>query len=479
MLAYLLIICVAFYVVSTSLIRLVGEYLFSQKVREEQRVTEDLAARMAGYLAGDDAEGMYRVAQEAAQSAQAETRVLVVDQLGVVQADAQSEYNGNRLNLREVALVLAGENSAYGYYGLSGDAGRWSEDVYALGGNRLVAGVYAASIRVDGELTGALVYFTMAQDVYESLTQMQSQMMVWLVLVTLAVTLLSLLVSGIFVRPIDELSQGISRMTQGDLSSRVAVRGHSEFAQLAEAFNMMCERLQSLDNTRNQFVSNASHELKTPLATMKILVETLLYQEGFEPEVQKEFLGDINREIDRLNSIIGDLLTLVHFDSGSMKLKTTLISLDKLVEDTAHRLEPLAHSKQITLECAVRDSIETMGDAMKLQQVFYNLTDNAIKYTPSGGTVRIELTRAGRKATIRVIDNGMGIPKADLLHVFDRFYRVDKARSRETGGTGLGLSIVKQIVLLHEGTVNVTSEEDKGSVFTVELPIVNPQYGGG
>jgi len=166
-------------------------------------------------------------------------------------------------------------------------------------------------------------------------------------------------------------------------------------------------------------------------------------------------------------------------DRGATKLQPSLISLDKLVQEAARRLRPLAEGREISLEVSIRDQIETMGDAMKLEQVFYNLIDNAIKYTPSGGKVRVEVARAGKKAVIRVIDNGIGIPKADQLHVFDRFYRVDKARSRDTGGTGLGLAIVKQIVLLHEGSVSVASEEEKGSTFTVELPIINLQYIGG
>ena len=236
---------------------------------------------------------------------------------------------------------------------------------------------------------------------------------------------------------------------------------------------MMCQRLESLDQSRNQFVSNASHELKTPLSAMKILLETLLYQEAYDPDMTREFLGDINREIDRLNAIVGDLLTLVHIDSGRMQLKPELLKLDELVYDTARRLRPLAEKRDIRLEVTVKDKIETTGDAQKLSQVFYNLMDNAIKYTPEGGFVKAEISRNGRMARVTVADSGIGIPKADLIHVFDRFYRVDKARARATGGTGLGLSIVKQIVMLHEGTINVTSEEEVGSTFTVELPIIN------
>ncbi len=456
---------------------MVGEYLFVQKVREEQRLTEDLALTMATPLRERDADSLYLMAvQGAGASNQSGDRVLVLDLYGVVQADARSELNGEKLSLYEVQQVLEGGGSTYGFYDPGASTATLLAHLRGRGQDfSALLGVYAAPITNEGDLSliGVLVYMTDAREVYESLTQMQRQIGIWLVLVAVAVILLSAMVSRFFTRPIEELTQGIQRMSGGDFSARVNVRGKTEFAQLAEAFNMMCQRLETLDQSRNQFVSNASHELKTPLSAMKILIETLLYQETYNEEMQKEFLRDINGEIDRLNAIVGDLLTLVHIDSGRMQLKPELIKLDDLIGDTAKRLRPLADQRDTMLECALRDKIETMGDQQKLSQVFYNLLDNAIKYTPEGGRVKIELSRAGRKAVIKVSDTGIGIPKADLLHVFDRFYRVDKARARATGGTGLGLSIVKQIVLLHEGTITVTSEEEIGSVFTVELPIIN------
>jgi len=185
----------------------------------------------------------------------------------------------------------------------------------------------------------------------------------------------------------------------------------------------------------------------------------------------REFLGDINKEIDRLNSVINDLLTLVSMDSGEAKLNAKSVSLTEILSDNMKRLQPLARERGIEMHGQIAQGIVVSGDVMRLTQVFYNLTDNAIKYTPRGGMVRLELMRKDKKAIARVVDTGIGIPKEDQIHIFDRFYRVDKARSRETGGTGLGLSIVKQMVLLHGGTISVTSEEEKGSTFTVELPL--------
>ena len=266
-------------------------------------------------------------------------------------------------------------------------------------------------------------------------------------------------------------------MSKGDLSARVRVRGRNEFAGLAKAFNSMSARLEQLDKSRSQFVSNASHELKTPLSTMKILIETLMYQETPDPAMTKEFLGDINKEIDRLNRIVSDLLTLVNIDNGT-KLNLADLDIGALMQEQVKRLAPLARENGVELDCVATEKLVVSGDALKLQQVLYNIIDNAIKYTPRGGEVHCALNRAGKKAVIRVADTGVGIPQEDLPHIFDRFYRVDKARSRETGGTGLGLSIVKQFVVLHGGTISARSAPGKGSTFIIEMPLAEKKKEG-
>ena len=187
--------------------------------------------------------------------------------------------------------------------------------------------------------------------------------------------------------------------------------------------------------------------------------------------MRTEFLTDINKEIDRLNLIIGDLLTLVSMDSKTMRLNRTTFSLAQIVTDTAHRLSLVASKRNQEIKLQLNDRCEMYADCAKLTQVVYNLMDNALKYTQEGGSVRVRLIRSGRDAILTVTDNGPGIPKEDQAHIFDRFYRVDKARSRDTGGTGLGLSIVHQMVLMHGGNVSVDSEEGHGATFTVELPI--------
>ncbi len=461
----------AFSVIGFSVIQLMGEYLFTQRTRDDQRIAENLAEAFSDYLVAFDAQDMYDAALETARTQQ--SRVLVLDSLCVVQVDTASEMNGQRFITAEIDGVLKGSDGGYGFYDAdSGGAGNYwlRAALNGFSGVNAMTGVYASPIQNGDNLLGVLVYISQVQEIYENLRDIQIKILTWMALVALAVLVINALVLRTITRPIGELNEGISRMSKGDLSARVRVRGKNEFAGLARAFNSMSERLEQLDASRSQFVSNASHELKTPLSTMKILIETLMYQDPMDPAMTKEFLTDVNKEIDRLNGIVSDLLTLVNIDSG-MKLNLQELDIGGLLQEQVKRLSPLARENGIELDCQLKELLDVNGDALKLQQVVYNIIDNAIKYTPRGGEVHCTLNRAGKKAIIRVQDTGVGIPEADLPHIFDRFYRVDKARSRETGGTGLGLSIVKQFVLLHGGNITAKSAPGKGSTFVIELPL--------
>jgi signal transduction histidine kinase len=201
------------------------------------------------------------------------------------------------------------------------------------------------------------------------------------------------------------------------------------------------------------------------------MIESLIYQPDMDKNLRTEFMTDINSEIDRLSAIVSDLLTLVQMDSQNVKLTRENLSIAQLVKENAHRLQPIADQKGQKILLSLTDPCDMYADKNKLNQVIYNLMENAVKYTQAGGQVKVTLQRQGRDARLTVADNGPGIPKESLPHIFDRFYRVDKARSREKGGTGLGLSIVHQLVLLHGGSIRVESEEGSGASFIVELPL--------
>ena len=470
--AYLLIIIVAFGVVAASVIQLVGEYLFTQRKREEVRAATETATQVVSPLRNYDIDRMNQIVCDAGSALDA--RVLLLDENGTVLADSEDALNGRRLSLKQVANVLAGASSDYAYYRSEAlNACLHSDRDYGA-----VTGICVTRVISGGSLSGMVVYVSGAQDIYDDLVGVMRRVGITLLAVFIVVGVLSVLIGRMFTHPVRDLSEGMQRMTKSDFKARVRVRVKNEFSELAGAFNTMCQRMETLDRSRNQFVSNASHELKTPLSTMKILLQTLLYQEVYDPAISREFLTDIDKEIDRLSAVISDLLTLVSVDSGELKLKTAPLSLRDLINDNVRRLAPLARERGIELQFTGRENVEIVGDHMKLTQVFYNLIDNAIKYTPRGGRVHVELSKQGKTAVVRVADNGIGIPEEDRLHIFDRFYRVDKARSRETGGTGLGLSIVKQIVLLHDGNISVSSRENEGSTFTVELPLLQKTTGG-
>ena len=194
---------------------------------------------------------------------------------------------------------------------------------------------------------------------------------------------------------------------------------------------------------------------------------------GDVPDIYIEFLNDINKEIDRLNAIITDLLSLVQMDDNASLDQKEPVNLSELVDRTVRSLRVLAKKKDITLDTMIEPEVITMGEATKLQQAISNLVDNAIKYTPDGGRVMVDVYIGDDEAIVKVSDTGIGIPPEDIPHIFDRFFRVDKARSRDTGGTGLGLSITHKIILMHGGNIRVDSKEGRGTTFFVHLPLGN------
>ena len=472
LIAFLLVIGASFYLVAASTIRMVGDSLFEDTVRAQMTHVGQLASTLGERELPADA--FYQQLLEAAR--QCGGRLLVVDTDGKVTFDTFDERCGTRLALSEVYTVLSGEaDDDYGFHQQDGEGQRQEPSVLdRLSGrdvSRVWVGCFCAALWRDNQRTGALVLVTSVQDTVDSLTSMRDQMLGVFLLALAVVLILAGVISRIVTRPVKELSAGIERMSKGDYQQRVHVPGKGEMAQLAAAFNQMSEQVHNLDEARNQFVSNASHELKTPLATIKILVESMMYQDDMDPQLRREFLGDIDREIDRLSSVVGDLLTLVHIDSHKLRLRREMMLLANTVRESVSRLTPLAKKRGQTIKTEIADSCEMFADPGKLAQVCYNIIENAIKYTPDGGTITVTLRRMGRDAVLEISDTGVGIPEEDLPHVFDRFYRVDKARSRDTGGTGLGLSIVQQIVRLHAGSVTVTSQPGKGTTFTVQLPV--------
>lgn len=422
MLTFLVVIGASFAIMASILTGMVSSTLYQQRTRQATRSLEQLASSAAPFLASAQMDSLSELLT--AQAGELGGRLLAVDMDGKVQADTFGARSGQRLSIPEtVAVLLHGEKSAFGIHRVDSESGV------------SYVAVASAVMEVSGKTLGALV------------------------------------LSGMLTRPVKALTQTIRRMGKGDLSARVNVRTSGELKELAESYNAMAEQIEHLDKSRSQFVANASHELKTPLATMKLLLENMLYQPDMPQELRTEFMQDINHEIDRLSGIITDLLTLTQMDSHSSPLRVTKVDLSALTEETVHTLQIAAEKKGQTLTADIAPGITLEGDSGKLMQIFYNLTDNAIKYTPENGHIAVRLAQSGANVLFAVTDDGIGIPEEDQKHIFERFYRVDKARSRATGGTGLGLSIVRQLAAMHGGTVSVSSQPGQGATFTVTLPM--------
>ena len=470
MLAFFFIIGLSFLVMAGTLTNMLGDYLFGLRIQSDRAGLEKWAVKAAEHLSQANARGI----DDAVRKAGAELggRVLLLDADGKVQGDSFQVAMGKRLHYPEVVSVLvSGQTADYGVHSLT--TGEAAEDVSMISfasQNEWIS-YSTAGIIHSSHIIGVLLLVSSVRDMMQSLLSVQNNMVLLFIIVALTAVGAGMFFSSVLAKPIVEMTRVIQGMSNGDMGVRVQEKGSGEIKKLAAAFNFMSEQLESLNQTRNQFVSNASHELKTPLATMKIMIESLIYQPDMDAELRTEFLSDVNQEINRLSSIVSDLLTLVQADSRSSRLNRERMSLAEVVKDTEHRLSPMASQREQKITLELQDSCDMYADKAKLQQVVYNLMENAVKYTPKGGWVKVSLQRIGRDAVLSISDSGPGIPRDSLPHVFERFYRVDKARGRDSGGTGLGLSIVQQYVALHGGSVRATSEEGQGAVFIVELPL--------
>ena len=246
----------------------------------------------------------------------------------------------------------------------------------------------------------------------------------------------------------------------------------TETRLLSEAFNKMLGRLKQLDDSREEFVSNVSHESKTPLTSMKVLADSLLAQKEVPVELYQEFMGDIAKEIDRENDIITDLLSLVKMDKKGTTLNIASVNINEMLELILKRLKPIAEKKNVEMVLESFRPVVAEADEMKLSLAVSNLVENALKYNHENGWVHVSLNADHKYFYVKVADSGIGIPKEDQEHIFERFYRVDKSHSREMGGTGLGLSIVRNAVIMHRGSVKVYSSEGEGTTFTVRIPLI-------
>lgn len=261
----------------------------------------------------------------------------------------------------------------------------------------------------------------------------------------------------------------MSRIAHGDFNIFIPVEEEGPFSKIAESVNEMARGLSSMEQLRQDFISNVSHEIQSPLTSISGFA-ALLKNPGLSDELREHYIDIIETESNRLSKLSANLLKLSSLESDAIPMAPREYRLDKQLESTVLMLEPQWSEKNLN-PCVELPKISFFGDEELLSQVWINLLHNAIKFTPEGGEFGITLTSGEKEITCAVYDNGIGIPQEDQLHIFERFYKVDKSRDRSLGGNGLGLSLVKKIVDLHGGAISLQSEAGQGTVFTVTLPV--------
>ncbi|MBQ1605081.1 MAG: ATP-binding protein, partial [Lachnospiraceae bacterium] len=292
--------------------------------------------------------------------------------------------------------------------------------------------------------------------------------LVWIVLVIIA----GVHFSGRVCRPFKKFSKSLKDIEDGISDSDIQVNNYSEVEALSEQMNSLLNRMKVVDESRQEFVSNVSHELKTPLTSMKVLADSLNSMEDVPNELYKEFMLDIGDEIDRETQIINDLLTLVKMDKGAREsLNISSVNMNELIELIMKRLKPIAEKQNIELVFESFRPVVAEVDKVKMTLAITNLIENGIKYNKETGWVHVSINSDHQFCYIKVQDCGIGMPKDSIEHIFERFYRVDKSHSREIGGTGLGLAITKSSIVMHRGDIKVHSVEGEGTTFDVRIPL--------
>lgn len=321
------------------------------------------------------------------------------------------------------------------------------------------------------EIRGVMLVSVSTDNIALNMTYLKNGVTMVLVVMVVVIILLSLFLTTLLMRPFTNLKAAISDIRDGFGENEITGTAYVETEELSDALNKLLARIKRIDDSRQEFVSNVSHELKTPLTSMKVLADSLNSQEDVPVELYKEFMADIGNEIERENKIITDLLSLVKMDKSAGDLNIASVNVSEMLEQIMKRLRPIAEKQGIQLVLESFRPVTAEIDEVKLTLAITNLIENAIKYNKEDGWVHVTLNADYQYFYVKVEDSGIGIPEEAIEHIYDRFYRVDKSHSREIGGTGLGLAITRNAILMHRGAIKVHSTLGEGTLFTVRIPI--------
>lgn len=388
-------------------------------------------------------------------SKEIDSRIMVIDSTKRTLIDSFSEYDRNSMLINnELDMALQGSQAS---------------DIYNFDDvGRLV--YVAVPVENQKELVGAILITSSLETIYDSQKKLLSSMFILGAVCIGLTAATSFIFVEIISSPIEKLTEVVNLVAYGKYDQKIELEGNDEIKVLSNSFNSMMTKLDHVDTQRKQFVSNVSHELRTPLTSIKLLASSLLADDNTDSGIYKEFLKDIDAEVDRLSEIIDSLLYLVNLEKKELELHYKNTQVNALISKVVYLLKPLADQKNIQIVVEANEKMWANVDKSKLHQCLSNIIVNAIKYNDEGGHVLVSLVNKKNTFVIEVIDDGYGIKEENLPFVFDRFYRTDKARDRKSGGTGLGLSIVQQIVHLHQGEIKIESVFNEGTRVSIELP---------
>lgn len=385
-----------------------------------------------------------------------EGRIMVVDQTYRICEDTYNIEDNRYLMTADVLRVMSGET--FTPHRLQE---QYAEMLYPIkdGNNESIKGV--------------ICVIASCQDIDATANYMRERRRNVTILVVTVLLVLSYGISVLLTGKYKQFNKNVHYIADGHTDERLAEVGYTEMRETARTVNEILEKTQMLEDSRQEFVSNVSHELKTPITSIKVLAESLLMQPEAEAALYREFLSDIVEEIDRENTIITDLLSLVKVDKKVAKMNIEKVNINELVDTIIKRLKPIAAKREIEIGFEPFRPVSAEIDPVKLSLAMSNLIENAIKYNKDNGWVHVYLNADHKYFYFKVEDSGEGISEEHQEQIFERFYRVDKARSRETGGTGLGLAITREVTLLHKGAIKVHSVPGEGTTFTMRIPLTH------
>lgn len=383
-------------------------------------------------------------------------RILVIDSTRKVIIDSKGENAQVYEVPEEVLLCFDGQS----YY---------AQDKNAM---RIAVPLEEFSYEDNSKMVTGVVFIDVPlSDIQNNISKLNKKMLLNQFIMIVIVAGIGYIVSCLIVRPLISLTDAIESVAsfeEGDITAST----YQETEGIVTSFNAQRARLKVLDDSRQEFVSNVSHELRTPITSMKVLADSLLLMEDAPIEMYRDFMNDITEEIDRENSIITDLLALVNMDKGKEGLNIDTVDCCEMIELIIKRLTPIADQNDVEIIFDYEEPVIADMDDVKMTLALTNLVENGIKYNIPGGYVRIQVEVDHQFVIFTIEDSGIGMPEEALGHIYERFYRVDKSHSKEIGGTGLGLPITRKIILLHRGSISVSSVEDEGTIFTVKIPAV-------